>query len=102
MKTLMTLPVATGLMILLTTAGMTTATVNATVMQESGARFTVLEDPSAPQRGMSQHTVKARLGEPLKRTPPVGQPPISSWDYPGYTVYFEGPWVLHTVLHARP
>jgi hypothetical protein len=28
----------------------------------------------------------------------VGEPPISRWDYPAYSVFFEGPFVIHTVV----
>jgi hypothetical protein len=29
----------------------------------------------------------------------VGHPPITRWDYPAYSVFFEHDHVLHTVAH---
>lgn len=52
-----------------------------------------------PHRGMSKEDVVARFGQPQNRHAPVGDPPISSWDYEKYTVYFEYDRVLHSVLH---
>ena len=51
-----------------------------------------------PSRGMAQQTVLNRFGEPQSRVPAVGEPPISSWVYGNYTVYFEHDRVLHTVV----
>ncbi|MFP1682968.1 hypothetical protein ACLD0W_10670 [Alloalcanivorax sp. C16-1] len=50
-----------------------------------------------PSRGMSQAQVLQHYGEPQSRRAPVGQPPISRWYYPGFTVYFENDKVLHSV-----
>ncbi|MFZ5654222.1 MAG: hypothetical protein ACOY42_07480 [Pseudomonadota bacterium] len=57
-----------------------------------------------PRRGATQAQVRHRFGEPLQVQAAVGDPPISSWDYENYRVYFEGDLVLHTVLKgsARP
>lgn len=57
----------------------------------------VVEATDAPKRGMSQAAVLKRFGEPQSRQAAVGQPPISSWDYGSYRVYFEHNLVLHTV-----
>ncbi|KYZ88207.1 hypothetical protein A3Q32_02105 [Alcanivorax sp. KX64203] len=54
----------------------------------------------APQRGMTQAQVRAQFGTPVDTRGPVGQPPISRWVYPDYTVYFENQVVLHSV--TRP
>ena len=61
-------------------------------------------DPSLPlpRQGESQQTVEARHGVADKRHPAVGQPPISRWDYPGFSVYFEHGKVIDSVLHPRP
>ena len=53
--------------------------------------------PSMPQRGTSMDTVEARLGAPEKRFAAVGDPPITRWVYPQFTVYFEHERVLHSV-----
>jgi hypothetical protein len=57
-----------------------------------------------PQRGMSMNTVRERFGNPVTEHPPVPtnegplHPPITRWDYNGYSVYFENSTVLHAVL----
>lgn len=51
-----------------------------------------------PRRGSSKEQVKAHFGDPVSITPAVGAPPISSWEYPDFTVYFEYNHVLHSVL----
>ncbi len=57
-----------------------------------------------PHKGMSKQQVKASFGEPVDWKDAVGDPPISSWVYDEYIVYFEFDHVIHTVLkqtHAR-
>ncbi|MCH2557089.1 MAG: outer membrane protein assembly factor BamE [Alcanivorax sp.] len=54
-------------------------------------------DQDGPTRGMSKAQVRQHYGEPESRRDPVGQPPISRWYYPGFTVYFENDTVLHSV-----
>ena len=66
-----------------------------------GDKVEVKRPANAPTRGMTKATVEKRYGEPLKKNPPVGKPPISSWEYPGYIVYFEGQYVLHTVATGK-
>lgn len=51
-----------------------------------------------PPRGITKAQVRARFGDPRAEFPAVGEPPISSWDYDNYRVYFEGDLVLHSVL----
>jgi len=50
-----------------------------------------------PTRGMSMEKVEATFGAPTNRAAPVGEPPITRWEYPGFTVYFEHQYVIHTV-----
>ena len=52
-----------------------------------------------PTNGMKQAGVRARFGEPVTTHAPVGDPPITRWDYTGWSVYFEYDLVLFTVLH---
>lgn len=54
-------------------------------------------DRDVPARGMSKAEVRARFGEPTRARPAVGQPPISRWDYDGFSVYFENDTTLHSV-----
>jgi hypothetical protein len=51
-----------------------------------------------PHRGSTMATVQSRYGEPSNRHAAVGDPPITRWDYPQFSVYFEHDRVLHTVL----
>ena len=53
-----------------------------------------------PARGSSMATVEARFGAPQARHAAVGQPPITRWDYAGFSVYFEHQHVIHAVAHG--
>jgi hypothetical protein len=55
-------------------------------------------DISRPGRGMTMHSVETKFGAPQDRHGPVGQPPISRWDYHGFRVFFENDRVIHTVV----
>lgn len=50
-----------------------------------------------PSRGMTMGTVERRWGAPESRSAAVGQPPITRWEYPGFTVFFEYQHVVHAV-----
>jgi len=50
-----------------------------------------------PARGLTMSAVEARFGAPQLRHATVGQPPITRWDYPGFSVFFEDQIVLHSV-----
>ena len=54
-----------------------------------------------PVRGMTMATVVERFGEPGKRLPAVGEPPITRWVYDRFTVYFEGELTLRSVVHRE-
>lgn len=54
-----------------------------------------------PKKGTSKSQVKNKFGEPNSVSGPVGQPPISKWQYSGFTVYFEYNHVVHSVVHAK-
>lgn len=58
--------------------------------------------PDTPPRGMTRSRVLARYGNPVRKSGPVGQPPISRWDYPHYRLYFEYDHVLHAVVPDHP
>lgn len=60
-----------------------------------------------PQRGASQTEVAQAFGAPQTRHAPVGggspqQPPITRWDYAGYSVFFERDKVIDVVVKDRP
>jgi hypothetical protein len=58
---------------------------------------TASEQANRPARGMSMEKVEATFGAPTNRAPAVGEPPITRWEYPGFVVYFEHQYVIHTV-----
>ena len=56
-----------------------------------------------PQRGLTMSEVEKHFGAPAARHPPVGggssrQPPITRWDYNGFSVFFEHERVIHAVV----
>ncbi len=55
-----------------------------------------------PRRGLRMEQVEREYGAPLARHPAVGQPPITRWDYDGFSVFFESRTVLHAVQKDRP
>jgi len=55
-------------------------------------------DIATPARGMTMDQVSTKFGAPVSKTPPVGNPPISRWEYPGFVVYFEHEHVIHSVV----
>ena len=50
-----------------------------------------------PARGSLMKTVEKQFGAPATRHPTVGKPPITRWDYPNFSVFFEGDRVIDTV-----
>lgn len=54
-----------------------------------------------PRRGMSMQTVTNGWGKAPRQLSAVGNPPISRWIYPGFTVYFEYNHVIHSVQHTQ-
>jgi len=52
-----------------------------------------------PKGGMSMQAVESRYGAPQERHAAVGKPPITRWDYPAFTVFFENDRVIHTVVN---
>jgi len=61
-----------------------------------------------PKPGMSMVAVESTYGAPSQRHAAVGgalpqHPPITRWDYPAFSVYFEHDRVVHAVArHAPP
>jgi hypothetical protein len=52
-----------------------------------------------PSPGDDMQKVEARFGKPESTYGPVGEPPISRWNYADYSVYFEYDKVLTSVVH---
>jgi len=53
---------------------------------------------TVPVNGQTMSEVESAFGAPQSKAPPVGDPPISRWDYEDWSVYFEYDRVLFTVL----
>jgi hypothetical protein len=53
--------------------------------------------PAGPGRGLTQTSVESKWGQPLSKNSSVGEPPISSWEYEPFVVYFEYDRVIHSV-----
>ena len=56
-----------------------------------------------PTRGMSMSAVESAFGAPAQKHAAVGggsahTPPITRWDYPTFSVYFENSHVVNSVL----
>lgn len=52
-----------------------------------------------PQNGESMHQVETRFGVPTATAGPVGDPAITTWTYPAFSVYFEYDKVITAVVH---
>lgn len=52
-----------------------------------------------PGRGMTMVAVEERFGAPVEKYDEVGDPPITRWVYPDFTVYFEYQYVINAVPH---
>jgi hypothetical protein len=50
-----------------------------------------------PKRGSTIADVEKRFGAPVEKHPTVGKPPITRWDYQGFSVFFEHDRVIHAV-----
>ena len=51
-----------------------------------------------PTRGMTQTSVQSRYGSPVSVRAPVGEPPITRWEYKDFVVFFEHDRVIHAVV----
>ena len=63
-----------------------------------GQQATEKQALERPALGSNQDQVRKRYGDPQEWSDPVGDPPISSWEYKDFVVYFEHNLVLHSVL----
>ena len=66
-------------------------------------RAQVASHANLPKRGASMAAVEAAFGAPVTRHAAVGggsakTPPITRWDYPTFSVYFENSHVVNAVL----
>lgn len=54
-----------------------------------------------PLRGESMSAVESRYGQADAARTVVGEPPITRWIYPEFTVYFEHSHVIHSVVNRK-
>ncbi len=52
-----------------------------------------------PHTGISMTQVREQYGAPTSEQAAIGEPPITRWEYDGYSVFFEHDLVLHSVIH---
>lgn len=87
-----------GILLLAACAALTTlATARADTLIMQGLEQAQATAAERPSRGMSMKAVASKWGEPASRAAPVGQPPITRWDYNGFAVFFEYDHVVHAV-----
>lgn len=64
-------------------------------------------DVQTPRKGTNMSSVRSSFGNPQQEHPAVSttgnprHPPITRWDYPEFSVFFENDLVLHSVVR-RP
>lgn len=63
-----------------------------------GAQSPELNKVSRPTMGMSKAQVKSQYGAPIQEKAAKGKPPISSWEYASFIVYFEYEHVIDSVV----
>lgn len=91
---------AVGFALVLLTAG--AATSHADVLLLNAIDAAPMNSESGlkrPRSGSSMSAVYEAFGEPASIKEAVGEPPITRWVYPGYTVYFERDRVISVVVH---
>lgn len=67
-------------------------------------RVEARSDVTLPRRGTLMAQVESQFGAPLRKHAPVGgnlpqHPPITRWDYPQFSVYFEHSHVVNAVVN---
>ena len=71
-------------------------TAGAETLKMDGA--SAMSDDGRPTRGMTQASVESKFGSPASVKAPVGDPPITRWEYADFVVFFEYDKVIHAVL----
>ncbi|NOQ93885.1 MAG: hypothetical protein GQ547_04525 [Methylophaga sp.] len=51
-----------------------------------------------PTRGMTMNDVEQKYGQAESKSGPVGDPAITTWRYPHFSVFFESNIVIHSVV----
>lgn len=86
-----------ALLLVALAGGLFTAAQADTLQMSPTDRAARFAEAGKPTRGMSRDRVMAEYGTPDSRRGPVGDPPITRWDYPGFAVFFEYDRVIHAV-----
>jgi hypothetical protein len=73
------------------------ASANADTLLIDGVERAETDRTERPARGESKARVEERFGAPSEMVAAIGDPPISRWVYPEFTVYFEFDHVVHAV-----
>ena len=60
------------------------------------------QSSARPTRGMTATSVESKFGSPQSKVAPVGDPPISRWEYQNFVVFFEYDRVIHAVVKRTP
>lgn len=71
-------------------------TASADTLKMDGA--SAMSADGRPSRGMTQASVESKYGSPASVKAPVGDPPITRWEYTNFVVFFEHDKVIHAVL----
>ena len=71
--------------------------VRAEVLLLDGIEADAQSASQRPKSGMTMDNVEKTYGAPAQRHDAVGKPPITRWDYPAFSVYFENDRVIHAV-----
>jgi hypothetical protein len=85
---------------LLLTAALASGLARAEILAVPDGMAVKQSDVATPMRGMTMNQVSTKFGTPVTKIPAVGKPPISRWEYPGFTVYFETDRVIHSVVSS--
>jgi hypothetical protein len=75
-----------------------TGTAHAELAVDDGKVTVLPANTPQPARGALMKTVEKQFGPPTTRHPTVGKPPITRWDYAGFSVFFEGDRVIDSVV----
>jgi hypothetical protein len=74
-------------------------TVNAQTLDMEGVASG--SDDARPSSGMTADSVESKFGAPEAKVAPVGDPPITRWEYKDFVVFFEYDRVIHTVIKRQ-
>lgn len=80
---------------------LTLSSVQAEVISIADPRYDVPNSGSGvlrPTQGMNMSQVEQKFGAPESKVAAVGEPPISRWVYPEFSVFFEYDKVIHSVI----